>query len=1650
MRRTTLLPLPFLVLATLSVLPAQPPWAELIPYESASGGVRNTGPAVAPVWTETITVPGATFLQVHFQTADLGSDEDRIVVSSVQDAEIQSLDRLRLKQWRNRTAVFNGPSVVVTLHLAPGSRGEVAIGHVLAGAPVIALPEGICGSDDRVLSSDARVCRLVSSATSSSPGCTGWVINSRSTILSAGHCATPLPGVMVIAEFNVPLSNANGTVNHPPVADQYPVDEDSIEFSDNGVGDDWAVARLHPNSLGETAFDNQGAFTLATSMPVFVPGFGPTARVTGYGIDSTPSAARNGVQQTATGGMVAVTFDILSYSVDTDNGNSGGPIILESSGQALGIHTNGGCESSGFNTGTSILKSSLQTAIADVSGCASITLANGVSQSFTCANTIFDFAPDDTRWNVAGVSSTSDWDLSLDGTNSAAGGDTCDFALANGHLGSLPPRSGSMFRFSGSTSARGQWSVAEDLTVGQPLVSAWSSSRILRMYEFNVTAAGNFDVTVSGDPSLRWRLYAPGNSAAWRPRSSSTLEASGTVNGPTVSGVSLGTGFHCIVVSRDGNAATPSPSTLILQVCTSAPTVVALPANGNPVTITAGCQPFTLAPTAGRWNVVGLSSTSDWDTAIGPAFENQTGALNAFVLANGHDGAIAPVSGNFTRASGTTSAVAQHVVATTMNLNNPTQSSLAAGRVVSAFEFTITTTNAIDVAVTGGGGDQNLKWRLFEPTGSSAWQERSGFDLGSNAGSAVQTDFAVSAGTYCLVVMRDGGAAGSALPFTVHVATHNGPATFSPGGFGQTLALSENTCVLSPTAGRWNAFGMRDAFGEWNVHVGPAESLQPVGNCDFVVTNGHLGSITPVSGFVSHEAQSGAPAAQMPAITSLPFATTVSGVLSGANVNDVLALLEFEVTLAGDHVITVGGNSTLEWAVFAPGADAAWRPRAAAAASGDVGAPAFTFNAGLGWHAIVIAREDANGTIGGRSWNVRVDPPNPLPVLISNSPGLVTAGSPGFTLTCTGSGFVPASVIRWNGADLATTPGSATSLTASVPAALVAQAGIASVTVFSPAPGGGTSAARSVTVGNPIPALTSLFPASANAGSGAFTLALNGSGFNSQSWPRWNGTALAVLSATSAQIQASVPASLLVSAGAAAVTVFNPAPGGGTSLTLTFTITNPAPVLASIAPASATAGSGPLTLTLTGSGINTQTVARWNGTPLAPAASGTATQLVATVPAALLANAGTASVTLFNPAPGGGTSAARTFTINNPAPALLSVAPASIAAGGAAFTLTLTGLGFTGQSVPRFGGTALVVSVQTSTLIQAAVPAALIATAANVPVTVFNPAPGGGTSPARTFVVEAPVPAIASVNPASLVAGGPATTILVNGSGFVADSVVRWNGAARTTTFVGATQISAAIPATDLAAAGAAQVTVFNHAPAGGTSAPAAVNVVPPAILFLNPASIAVQAPGAGPVALTVSGVNFLPGISRVSANGVMLVPSVSTASQLTVQIDPAAVLQAGRPGAIAINVENAPLAPSNTVPLVVGSGANDGTIRRAPLAPQPGQAYAALLEGGAPSELLTIVVDLDNPPPVAPWPDASANLVLAITSGNVLPLLDGIGLFGAPQGVTYDAAGRLLLPGFVAPNPPLGIRLTLQSVYLDPTATLGFNLSWARFPDTL
>lgn len=102
---------------------------------------------------------------------------------------------------------------------------------------------------------------------------------------------------------------------------------------------------------------------------------------------------------------------------------------------------------------------------------------------------------------------------------------------------------------------------------------------------------------------------------------------------------------------------------------------------------------------------------------------------------------------------------------------------------------------------------------------------------------------------------------------------------------------------------------------------------------------------------------------------------------------------------------------------------------------------------------------------------------------------------------------------------------------------------------------------------------------------------------------------------------------------------------------------NPVPLLGSVTPATVPADGGDLAITVEGSGFAARvTSVMFNGQPI-PSTVVSATQLTATVPAALIATPGMASLTVVNGPPGGGGSAPLPFEVS------IALAKLSLAAG---------------------------------------------------------------------------------------------------------------------------------------------------------------------------------------------------------------------------------------------------------------------------------------------------------------------------------------------------------------------------------------------------
>jgi uncharacterized protein (TIGR03437 family) len=508
------------------------------------------------------------------------------------------------------------------------------------------------------------------------------------------------------------------------------------------------------------------------------------------------------------------------------------------------------------------------------------------------------------------------------------------------------------------------------------------------------------------------------------------------------------------------------------------------------------------------------------------------------------------------------------------------------------------------------------------------------------------------------------------------------------------------------------------------------------------------------------------------------------------------------------------------------------------------------------------------------------------PSLSSLSPNSAAAGASAFTLTVNGSGFVSGSTVQWNGSALPTTYVSASQLTASVSAGLIASQGTANVTVQNS--GGVTSNALTFTI-NPSGtlSLSSLSPNSAIAGGAAFALTVNGSNFVSGATVMWNGSALSTTFIGGSQLTASVSATLIASQGTPSVTVQNP--GGATSNALTFTISGPLSV-SSLSPNSATAGGAAFTLTVNGSSFVSGATVMWNGSAVSTTFVG-GNQLTASVSAGLIASQGTASVTVQNP--GGATSNALTFTINSNqsgAASLSSLSPNSATAGGAAFTLTVNGSGFLSGATVQWNGSALSTSFIGGSQLTASVSAALIASQGTASVTVQNP--GGATSNALAFTInsnQSVESSLSSLRPSSVAAGASAFTLTVNGSGFLSGATLLWNGSPLFANFSG-NQVTAYVTANLIASQGSVSISVRN--PDGTTSNTLSftIGAPTPSISALTPNSATAGGPG---FTLTINGSGFQSG-STVVWNNSSLATSFVNFNQLTASVPTSLIASQG------------------------------------------------------------------------------------------------------------------------------------------------------------
>lgn len=375
--------------------PAAVSWREEV-YNFHTGVHQGTGNTTRCAVSRTVSSPGAPWLRLHFGECSLGR-HSFLTITSLQDGQRQHFNNRTIEQWFHATAFFTGDAVQLELHVGPDDKDIfVNLVKMTVGEPADSSSKtkdaidsaeasrSLCGDDDRVASTDARVGRIMP------VGCTGWIV-SNGAHLTAGHCTDGSGNNMQILEFDVPASLPNGTTSPAPIRHQYPIDPSSINFFNDGpgdvMGDDWAVFACNVNS--ETQLlpvqAQRDFFRMSRDDDP------SRVRITGYGIDDTPPGT-NGpaapccrwdgttctsrdcnsdsqTEQTESGNFMGETVEgdsdvIIEYGVDTEPASSGSPVIIDGTDVTVGIHTNGGCsEPFDGNRGTGFEHDDLEHAI---------------------------------------------------------------------------------------------------------------------------------------------------------------------------------------------------------------------------------------------------------------------------------------------------------------------------------------------------------------------------------------------------------------------------------------------------------------------------------------------------------------------------------------------------------------------------------------------------------------------------------------------------------------------------------------------------------------------------------------------------------------------------------------------------------------------------------------------------------------------------------------------------------------------------------------------------------------------------------------------------------------------------------------------------------------------------------------------------------------------------------------------------------------------------------------------------------------------------------------------------------------------------------------------------------------------------------------
>lgn len=269
---------------------------------------------------------------------------------------------------------------------------------------------------------------------------------------------------------------------------------------------------------------------------------------------------------------------------------------------------------------------------------------------------------------------------------------------------------------------------------------------------------------------------------------------------------------------------------------------------------------------------------------------------------------------------------------------------------------------------------------------------------------------------------------------------------------------------------------------------------------------------------------------------------------------------------------------------------------------------------------------------------------SPQPNIYELSPPAAELGSPGFSLTVQGSGFVGSSIVRWNGDPLETEFWTNSMLRAVVPPHALTEIDSVIVSVYSPPPGGGTTNHMFwIIAATPMPTINAITPSEFDIIDESFELVITGTGYNQSSRVYWDEHPTSTTYVNDTTLLAYMYTGLYASGGHYEVRVVNVGQvSTKTSDSVLVTARNPEPTISSIIPGSAFRGVDTV-VTIAGHGFNASTRVYWNGEERVPIWSSGSMRLQ--LSSSDLSTVGDNTISVANPEPGGGASEALLYPV---------------------------------------------------------------------------------------------------------------------------------------------------------------------------------------------------------------------------------------------------------------------------------------------------------------------------------------------------------------------------------------------------------------------